>query len=96
METTQAAVARLSLDAEIGERVHRLIWRQRISQTAFAANLGISQSTMSKKMRGERPWYAPELQTAASVLGVTVGYLFGESTDGGVGPAGIEPTTSTV
>lgn len=81
-------------DAEIGERIHQLIWRERISQASFAARLGISQSTMSKKLRGERPWYTAELVAAAGALGVTVGSLFGE--EDGVGPTGFEPMTSTV
>jgi transcriptional regulator with XRE-family HTH domain len=93
MNTTHA-IEHSAPDAEIGERIHQLIWRERISQSAFAARLGISQSTMSKKLRGERPWFTGELVTAAAALGVTVGSLFGE--EDGVGPAGFEPTTSTV
>ncbi|MFT4307482.1 MAG: hypothetical protein QM604_11385 [Microbacterium sp.] len=34
---------------------------------------------MSKKLRGEHPWYTPELSAAAGALGVTVGFLFGQS-----------------
>lgn len=67
-----------STDALIGERVHQLMWRSRLSQVAFAGAIGVTQSAISKKLRGERPWFAEELVSAASVLGVSIGYLFGE------------------
>ena len=85
---TNLAPVQSEPDAEIGERIHQLIWRQRISQAALAAQVGVTQSAMSKKLRGERPWYTAELIAAAAMLSVTVGYLFGEEGGPSVGPAG--------
>lgn len=84
-----------NVDAEIGRRVFHRMWDMKITQTQMGQRIGVGQSTLSKKLRGERPWFSHELRDAASMLGVSVGYLFGEN-DGEVGPAGIEPTTSTV
>lgn len=66
-----------SLDAAIGERVHQLMWRQRVTVTTLARALGVSQPTLSRKLRGERPWYAGEISAAADYLAVPVGDLFG-------------------
>ncbi len=82
------------MDAQIGRRVFHLMWDQKITQTEMGRVLGVQQTALSKKLRGDRPWYSAEIVTAASVLGVSVAHLFGEGE--GVGPAGIEPTTSTV
>lgn len=59
-------------DAEIGERVHHLMWRQRLSQTALASILGLTQGTVSKKLRGSTAWFATELITVADALGTSV------------------------
>lgn len=89
-----ATPERQGLDAEIGRRIFHLMWDRKITQTEMGRVVGVGQTTLSKKLRGERPWYTTELRAAASMLDVSVGYLFGE--DDAVGPAGIEPTTSTV
>ncbi|WP_369408644.1 helix-turn-helix domain-containing protein [Cellulomonas triticagri] len=62
----------------IGERVHQLMWRQRVSQTALAPRIGMQQASLSRKLRGERPWFAEDLIAVAGALGVSVGFLFGE------------------
>lgn len=77
--STEIAPAAENTDATIGERIHALMWRQKISQASFAKTLGVSQSAMSKKLRGERPWYTAELIATADAFNVTVGYLFGET-----------------
>jgi transcriptional regulator with XRE-family HTH domain len=43
---------------------------KRISQTKLAPMIGISQSVLSKKLRGSVPWSVTELIRAASALGV--------------------------
>ncbi|WP_368731381.1 helix-turn-helix domain-containing protein [Leucobacter sp. OAMSW11] len=91
---TNPALGGQSADETIGERVHQLMWRARLSQTSFAPELGIGQAALSMKLRGRRGWSADELRTIARYFGVSTDYLFGLSD--GVGPAGIEPTTSTV
>ena len=85
---------RQGLDAEIGRRIFHLMWDRKITQTEMGKVIGVQQTTLSLKLRGKRPWYSSELRAAANMLDVSVGYLFGEGDE--VGPAGIEPTTSTV
>ncbi len=56
----------------IGERVHQLMWRQRRNQTDVANELGIAQSTLSRKLRGDRPWEINELYALAEILEVGI------------------------
>lgn len=67
------------MDAEIGRRVFHLMWDRRITQTQMGRVVGVGQGALSKKLRGERPWYTSELRSAADALNTTVGYLFGET-----------------
>lgn len=82
-----------TLDQIIGRRVHQLMWDQQITQTAFASRIGMDQSSVAKRLRGKLGWSANQVAEAASELGVTVGYLFGEtenprqSPDGGTNSA---------
>jgi ribosomal protein L37E len=67
------------VDAQIGERLHTWMWRNRIPQTSFADVLGISQQSLGRKLRGDSAWTAGELARAAAALDVSVGWLFGEA-----------------
>ena len=40
-------------DAELGARIHELIWRSRMTQTDLGRAIGVSQASASKKLRGE-------------------------------------------
>lgn len=93
------------LDAEIGKRAHMLMWGEGLKQGDVAARINMSSGSLGLKLKGNRGWAASEIVALAAELGTTVGYLFGETENphsgvpsGGhmVGPAGIEPTTSTV
>ena len=92
------------VDVEIGRRVHQLMWDQHVTQTVFADRVSMDQSSVAKRLRGKLGWNARQLLSAAAALNTTVGYLVGETENPhqspdeglGVGPAGIEPTTSTV
>ena len=64
-----------SVDEVIGERVHGIMWRRRISQDALAPQLGIAQSALSRKMRGQVQWTARDVAVVAAVLGVEVADL---------------------
>jgi len=44
--------------------------RKGLSQTALAELLGISQTAVSKRLRGDTPWDINELIRAADTLGV--------------------------
>jgi transcriptional regulator with XRE-family HTH domain len=83
-------------DVVIGARIHHVMWTRRMSQVELAELLGIAQPTLSKKLRGQRPWFAAELILATRALGITVGWLFGETDEpaaDNVRPKGFEPLT---
>lgn len=65
----------LSIDQIVGERVHRVLWLRKISQSEFAPKLGLSQSGLSRKLRGDRAFGIDELLTIADLLGVDVSDL---------------------
>lgn len=67
-----------SLDALVGRRVHMIMWDRRISQTALGKQVGIDQSALGKRLRGERGWSLDDLRLVAHALGTTMGYLLGE------------------
>lgn len=68
----------MNTDSQIGRRVGTLMDARGITQTSMAARMGITQAAISRKLSGERPWFADELATVAGILGVGVGELFGE------------------
>jgi BetR domain len=86
-----------TLDAQIGRRVHQLMWDRAITQTAFANVIRMDQSSVAKRLRGKLGWSATQVKQAADVLRTSVAYLYGETEDSNpVGPTGLEPMTSTV
>ena len=60
----------MSIDAAVGETLHMKMWQKRVPQTRLAQRLGVSQSTLSKKLRGQVKWSLDELYAAASALDV--------------------------
>jgi transcriptional regulator with XRE-family HTH domain len=58
-----------SLDTQVGKAIHSHMWDRHITQTAMAPRLGMTQSGLSKKLRGDRPWTLDELYRAADALG---------------------------
>ena len=85
MDTTDA------VDAAIGERVHLWMWRTRVSQMDLAERLEMTQSSLSRKLRGISPWSASEVLRVAQVLEVSVAWVYGEPD--AVRPKGLEPLT---
>tara|TARA_B100000378_G_scaffold229108_1_gene193648 strand:+ start:2337 stop:2564 length:228 start_codon:yes stop_codon:yes gene_type:complete len=74
-----------------------LIWRSGKTQNDIADRIGMESSALGKKLRGKNGWALQELIDLASALNTSVAYLVGETEEiDPVGPAGIEPTTSTV
>lgn len=59
----------------VGERIHTVMWRERVSQADLASVIGVSQSTLSKKLRGRVPITVAELVAIAEALGVEPGDL---------------------
>ena len=66
-------------DQAVGERVHLLMWRMGHTQAEIGKLVGIDQSLLSKKLRGNARWYGGELAAIAHVLHTTIGYLVGET-----------------
>lgn len=67
------------IDVQIGARVHQLMWQSRMTQTELGRMLGLTQPAISKKLRGERPWYAAEVISVARALATSAAYLYGEA-----------------
>ena len=68
-----------SADQIAGRKIHMLMWDMKLSQRKLAPQLGLTQSTLSKKIRGECGWSIAELLTVARELNTSVAYLVGES-----------------
>lgn len=74
---TKHRVEDLSEDELIGERVHAVIWRRKMTQTEVAGWIDLTQSALSNKLRGKRPFLARELRVLARRLGVSTDFLSG-------------------
>jgi transcriptional regulator with XRE-family HTH domain len=46
------------------------MWDRRVDQKTLAIRLGITQSAVSRKLHGERPWSVDELIKVADFLGM--------------------------
>ena len=77
----EPAEAGTTFDAQVGERVHLLMWRASRTQTEMGRQVGIDQSVLSKKLRGITRWYAGEISAIARTLRTTSAYLMGETDD---------------
>ena len=104
MSTTQPAPAnpapKPNLAAEIGKRVHTLMWDKRVKNNALGVLLGIDSTAVGKKLRAEQKFSIEQLAIVADYLDTTVAYLVGETTvptkPRPVGPVELESTTSSV
>lgn len=78
-----------TFDEKLGEVIHRILWRRGVSQTEFAENvLGITQSALSNKLRGKRPFMAAELAKIADALEVDLNTLTPRGFSGPFAPIG--------
>lgn len=66
---------RRTFDEQLGQAIHEVLWRRKITQTVFAEVLNISPSALSQKLSGRRPFFAGELSVIAASLGVPVADL---------------------
>ena len=73
----------MTRDVAIGEAVHHEMWRQGVPQSRLAKKLGITQSALSRKVRGRRPFYASEVMAIARELRVPVEQLLPQDGSGG-------------
>lgn len=79
-------------EALMGERVHNLLWRAKITQTAFAQTLGLSQTALSRKLHGDRAFTLDEILMVSGKMNVSLEYLFGLSDDEGPSSPNVRPT----
>lgn len=98
-----------TLDVAAGRRVHLMMWDRKITQVDLGRKIGMDQSSLGKRLRGERGWSLDQLAAVAGALDTSIAYLVGEADEpprplprGGsatpgpimlVGPVGLEPTT---
>lgn len=71
-------IARSEWDALVGSRLRERRLEVGLSQVALAKHLGITFQQVQKYETGHNRMTANRLAEAAKVLGVTVGYFFGE------------------
>ena len=83
------AANRPDADTALGRVLHQAMWDQRVTQIRLAAELGIDQSALSKKLRGLRPWTFAEFIACADFLGVDARKLLTDmwGPDGRPGPS---------
>lgn len=62
----------MTTDQLIGKRVAGIMFDKRVPQTKMSRRLGITQSTLSKKLHGDRPWATEEVYQAARLLKVPI------------------------
>lgn len=77
----QPVPGKREVDAEVGRRIHMLMWDRGVTQTKFGLALGIDQSNIAKKLRGKAGWSLGEIVATARYFDVPIGYLFGEGED---------------
>ncbi len=70
MTTTPADISGDNPEARVSERIVLLMFRKKITQTAMAKALGVSQSAVSWKLHGRSRWTLADLVTVAEVLSV--------------------------
>lgn len=56
-----------------------LMWRQGVTLKAMAERIDVNATGLGKKLKGQRGFAPQEIADLAEVLGVSVGYLFGET-----------------
>ncbi|MCU1441083.1 MAG: two-component system sensor protein [Rhodoglobus sp.] len=71
----------LDWDAIVGRRVFHIMWDKKITQTALGRSVGIDQSSLGKRLRGERGWSLSDLKVVAAAIGTTAEELLREGPD---------------
>lgn len=69
-----------TMDEAIGRRVHALMWERRVTNRSMAPSLGMDESGLGRRLRGERGWSAEQVWSAATFLNVPIATLYGGDT----------------
>jgi len=64
----------------VAAEVRAALARDGRRQADLAREVGISRAALSRKMRGETPFYVEEVVSIASVLGIDAGRLIANAT----------------
>ena len=67
---------RTSLNDAVAKEIRVLLLRRDMRQTELAANLGVNEMWLSRRLRGAQPLDLNDLQRIADALGVEVADLF--------------------
>lgn len=74
---------------ELNAQIRSLMGYYDVNQTMLAEHLGLTQVSVSDRLRGKTDWKAPELIKVAEAFGRHVSELFGGHGPHGRGPDGI-------
>jgi transcriptional regulator with XRE-family HTH domain len=64
--------------AEISSNVRAEMARAGVTQVQLGAHLGMAQSAISKRLKGDTPWRVDELQRVAAYLDIPLSTLLPE------------------
>ncbi len=84
-----ATICAMTTDAYVGKQIHGLMWDRRITNRAMAQAIGVDESTMARKLRGQRKWTVDDLLAVAGELHVPVEALL-PHLDSNQEPAGFQ------
>lgn len=87
----------LTLDERIGQEVRALMGRYNVSQIQLAAWLGVTQSSVSSRLRGTTDWKARDIERVAAGFAIHPAQLMGgyAAEPGPGGPGNTLPILST-
>lgn len=68
-------ISTYSVDEALGIAVNQHMFTRRVTRKALGKAVGLSESTMSRKIHGDVPWTVDELFAVAKYLGVEAGDL---------------------
>jgi len=68
----------MTVDQIVGERFALVMFRKGLSQTRLAPHLGITQTALSHKLHGKRPWSLTELLKMAALLDMPIEEVLAE------------------
>ena len=68
-----------SVNQTISERVLVLLFRQHLSQSSLARQLGMAPNNLNRRIRGTTEWTPSDLVHLAKVLDTSTSFLVGET-----------------